>query len=108
MDTIWDILKVNENASVQEIRAAYSAAAQKCHPEERPEEFAGLQKAYKEAMKHARQGQRQESGDVKPAEIEETGDAASDSRTEPSTPLMDRLKEQEEEEHAAAGNTPAM
>lgn len=100
MDTIWNILGVHENASVEEIRTAYATAAQECHPEEKPQEFARLQKAYKEALKYARQSGIHGSEEMVTKE-EPVAQAVS-------TPLMDRLMEQETVEQEKSVNTPAM
>ena len=47
---IWSILQIEPTNSKREIRRAYAIQAQKCHPEEQPEEFAKLQEAYQCAL----------------------------------------------------------
>lgn len=50
---IWSILQIAPTDSKREIRRAYAAQAQKCHPEEQPEEFAKLQEAYQRALRYS-------------------------------------------------------
>lgn len=52
---IWSILQIEPTDSKREIRRAYAAQARKYHPEEQPEEFAGLQEAYQLALKYTEQ-----------------------------------------------------
>lgn len=50
----WSILGIEATANISEIKAAYAKKAKLVHPEEYPEEFQELQKAYKSAMKYAK------------------------------------------------------
>lgn len=50
---IWDILEIEPTTDIFTIKKAYAAAAKKCHPEEKPDEFRLLQNAYRIALKYA-------------------------------------------------------
>lgn len=52
---IWSVLQIAPTTSKREIRRAYAAQAQLCHPEEQPEEFAKLQEAYQLALRYTEQ-----------------------------------------------------
>ena len=52
---IWEILKTEKTTDVAVIKRAYAARAKECHPEEHPEEFKQLQRAYREAVAWARE-----------------------------------------------------
>lgn len=54
--TIWEQLKIPQTKDIGTIRSAYAARAKELHPEEHPEEFQELQKAYKAAVKYAKSG----------------------------------------------------
>jgi len=51
---IWEILGIAPTTDIAQIKAAYAAKAKLVHPEEHPEEFQVLQKAYKSAVKYAK------------------------------------------------------
>lgn len=51
---IWDILGISYTTDISEIKRAYAIRAKECHPEDHPEEFSRLQKAYKTAMQIAK------------------------------------------------------
>ena len=51
---IWEILGISYTADVNEIKRAYASRARDCHPEDHPEEFNRLQKAYKAALQIAK------------------------------------------------------
>ena len=51
---IWEILGISYTSDVNEIKRAYAARAKDCHPEDHPEEFNRLQKAYKTALQIAK------------------------------------------------------
>lgn len=53
--SIWDILGINCTTDIALIKSAYAKKAKEYHPEEFPEEFQKLQKAYKSAVKYAKQ-----------------------------------------------------
>ncbi len=55
--TIWESLGIHATKDTSIIKAAYAGKAKECHPEEQPEEFQQLQKAYKAAIKYAKSGQ---------------------------------------------------
>lgn len=52
---IWDILGIEYTQDVVAIRKAYMKKSKEIHPEEHPEEFMDLQKAYKQAVRMAKQ-----------------------------------------------------
>lgn len=54
--TIWEQLEISPTKDIAAIRSAYAARAKELHPEEHPEEFQELQKAYKAAVKYAKSG----------------------------------------------------
>ena len=51
---IWQILGISYTTDINEIKQAYARRAKECHPEEHPEEFNRLQKAYKSAVQIAK------------------------------------------------------
>lgn len=50
---IWDILGIPPTQDTKAIRRAYGTRSKVCHPEEQPEEFAQLRRAYEQALKEA-------------------------------------------------------
>lgn len=50
----WSVLGIEATTDISKIKAAYARKAKLVHPEEYPEEFQELQKAYKSAMKYAK------------------------------------------------------
>ena len=52
-ETIWDILGIPPTSDKRAIKKAYAAKCSACHPEEHPEEFDQLHKAYTAAVKIA-------------------------------------------------------
>lgn len=50
----WSILGIEATTDISKIKAAYAEKAKLVHPEEYPEEFQELQKAYKSAVKYAK------------------------------------------------------
>lgn len=55
MNSIYDILGVSPEASLREIKKAYSVLLKKCDQESEPERFQALRQAYELASAHARQ-----------------------------------------------------
>lgn len=51
---IWEILGIPYTTDIGEIKRAYASRAKDCHPEDHPEEFNRLQKAYKTALQIAK------------------------------------------------------
>ena len=49
--SIWEWLEIEPTGEISEIRAAYARQVKKYHPEDTPEEFEQLQKAYKSALR---------------------------------------------------------
>lgn len=81
--SIWEILGISYTTNVSEIKRAYASRARDCHPEDHPEEFNRLQKAYKaalqiaknrkayeKAMEEARKNVPEETGENTPEETE--------------------------------------
>lgn len=60
---LWDILGLEPTRDTGAIRRAYAAAAARYNPEEHPEEFLAVRRAYEEAMAYAR---GQEGADIPP------------------------------------------
>lgn len=52
---IWEILGIGYTNDIEAIRQAYMDRSKQVHPEEHPEEFMDLQRAYKEAVHIAKQ-----------------------------------------------------
>lgn len=52
--TIWEVLGISPTSDQKEIKRAYAKKCASCHPEEHPEEFDLLHKAYTAAMKAAK------------------------------------------------------
>lgn len=59
--SIWEWLEIEPTGEISEIRAAYARQVKKYHPEDTPEEFEQLQKAYKSALRQARAAKRTET-----------------------------------------------
>ena len=53
MSGFWKILELEPTGDVSAIRRAYAQKTRNCHPEENPEEFLELRKAYQAAMDFA-------------------------------------------------------
>lgn len=54
---MWRLLGIEPTTQLSEIKSAYADQAKKYHPEEYPEEFQRLRKAYKSAVQYAKQAQ---------------------------------------------------
>lgn len=54
-NNIWTILGIVPTTDIAVIKSAYATKAKEYHPEDHPEEFQELQKAYKSAVKYAKQ-----------------------------------------------------
>ncbi len=93
----WDILGIEKTTDLEEIKAAYAKEATKCHPEENPEQFLALQRAYKEATRYAKNA-GSEPQDTK----REQPDLCK------STYMMDRIEEAERQAYRESFHTPAM
>lgn len=95
MSESWKVLGIEPTSDKRAIRAAYSALAKKCHPEEDPQGFQLLHKAYQDAMAYAAIGcgraesaqkeeplvmkrgvrETEDAGEEKPPGVGETEDA---------------------------------
>lgn len=70
----WEILGIEQTTELTVIKKAYAALAAKYHPEENPEEFQRIRKAYKEAVSFAKKSyKKQETHDEK-GENSQTGE----------------------------------
>lgn len=56
MEGLWKILELEPTRDVSAIKRAYAQKTLTCHPEENPEGFLELRKAYQAAMDHAERG----------------------------------------------------
>ena len=65
----WFVLGIAPTADKAAIRAAYAKKTQTCHPEEDPEGFAELHKAYSEAMRYAREQARRAAEGLPPEPV---------------------------------------
>ena len=72
--SIWEWLEIEPTGEISEIRAAYARQVKKYHPEDTPEEFEQLQKAYKSALRQARAAKRMETVPQSVQEIAGTPD----------------------------------
>ncbi len=51
--TIWDILEISQTNNKKEIKRAYSKKAKLVHPEDNPNEFMELRRAYEQALQYS-------------------------------------------------------
>ena len=91
---IWQILGISYTTDINEIKQAYARRAKECHPEEHPEEFNRLQKAYKSAVQIAKSRKAYEKARE---EAEKKAAAASAQRVESAKEAGEALLEQIEE-----------
>lgn len=56
MESIWTILGLEPTRDISAIRRAYAERSRTCHPEEDPEGFLNLRKAYESALDYAESG----------------------------------------------------
>lgn len=94
---IWEKLGIEPTTDLSAIRAAYAARAKQCHPEENPEEFQALQKAYKIAAQYAKrkssvgsQGKTEIPGDSLPLWDFKTNAPVSPTKQADETPAQGR------------------
>lgn len=90
---IWQILGISYTTDINEIKQAYARRAKECHPEEHPEEFNRLQKAYKSAVQVAKSRKAyekaREEAEKKAAEASaQTVDSVKDVVEEPSEQIL--------------------
>ena len=77
--SIWEWLEIEPTGEISEIRAAYARQVKKYHPEDTPEEFEQLQKAYKSALRQARAAKRTETVPQLAAAMRQIGEAGKES-----------------------------
>ncbi len=88
---IWSILNIPPTKDIAKIKSAYAKQAKLYHPEEQPEEFKALQKAYKTALQSAKQKEKETSA-AKSAQM--------DGQTEESSAKSAQASMQSEDVHA--------
>lgn len=54
MKSVWEVLGIERTTDIKRIKQAYAAKAREWHPEEHPQEYQMLQKAYKSAIQAAK------------------------------------------------------
>lgn len=67
---IFGILGIDETRDEQVIRAAYHNLLKNTNPEDDPEGFKRLRKAYEEAVEYARQAEEEEDGEEEQSEVQ--------------------------------------
>lgn len=101
-NNIWTILGIAPTTDIAVIKSAYATKAKEYHPEDHPEEFQELQKAYKSAVKYAKQAK----SEVSPAEIpvvenpEQLEGLQEELQTEPQIKLQETLQKEPQEENS--------
>nr|WP_325230917.1 hypothetical protein [uncultured Oscillibacter sp.] len=73
METIWTALGLEPTKDVSAIKRAYAEKAKTCHPEENPEGFLQLRRAYQEALSFAGDGEKAPAPPPSPEEPEDQG-----------------------------------
>lgn len=63
---IWEILQIEPTTDQRAIKKAYAKRAKEVHPEEKPEEFSQLYKAYQNALSYVKMEEQQEMEDYNP------------------------------------------
>ena len=107
----WSILKIAPTTSKREIRKAYAAQAEMCHPEEQPEQFALLQEAYQIALKFQKQEvvwEIESENEADKEEIEDKLEALEEPKDESQGHLMAVWQESWKEEQNRRQNTGVM
>lgn len=61
MATIWDMLGITPTRDKRVIKKAYAARVKEIHPEEKPEEFQALYKAYQAALERVKNAEKREN-----------------------------------------------
>ena len=106
---IWEILGISYTADVSEIKRAYASRARDCHPEDHPEEFNRLQKAYKAALQIAKSRKAYERAmeEARKNALEETaGNAAGNALEETAENTLEEAERSTLEE--SAGQEPTV
>lgn len=86
MNEIWEVLGIAPTGDRRAIRAAYSAMAKQCHPEEDPQGFKLLHEAYQEAMAYAGKA-------VNAADFSGEGNVKGENRTAAKKEMLEKLPE---------------
>lgn len=112
---IWKILKIEETKDEIKIKEAYREAVKDCHPEEKPQEFVALQKAYKAALEFAKNGNVKKESisksstkikDVMKNDVED--DIKDDAKNKKNGALLKKLEDEEQKRIQESKNSPAM
>lgn len=69
MERIWDILQIDAEADVRDIKRAYARLSREIHPEEKPEEFQRLYEAYQKALQYVSYREKKKTGAAETASI---------------------------------------
>lgn len=101
---IWQILGISYTTDINEIKQAYARRAKECHPEEHPEEFNRLQKAYKSAVQIAKSRKAYEKARE---EAERKAGEVSEQAAEPAGEAVEEPSEQIAEPVVEAGEEPS-
>lgn len=78
MNGFWEILELEPTRDISAIRRAYAQKTLACHPEENPEGFLKLRKAYREAMDYAEGETGDFAGSIADAGVGGAGHAGAD------------------------------
>ena len=97
---IWNVLGIARTTDIRQIKGAYARQARQYHPEDHPEQFRLLQKAYKAALQYARNGGRTGTAHIQSGDLGREPEAHTqpmDCRTEPEARMQpaDRRPEPE-------------
>ena len=58
IENFWSVLQIEPTTDKKTIKSAYSTLSKVYHPEDNPEKFMELQKAYKSAIAYAKRHKR--------------------------------------------------
>lgn len=102
MDNIWTVLGLEPTRDVSAIRRAYAQKTKTCHPEENPQDFLKLRKAYQAALAYAEKetgsfaGSAADKADMGEAAAQEPDVKKSDAGEDEGWTLLDKLKQEDE------------
>lgn len=110
---LWGLLGIEETADKNEIRRAFARQSKKCHPEDDPEGFAELRRAYKLAIKLAEYRDQEpyfENGETVEAEEKAAREQLSEEEPPREEPLdfsqQEYIPPEPEEKEEAPGEEP--
>ena len=64
IENFWSVLQIEPTTDKKTIKSAYSTLSKVYHPEDNPEKFMELQKAYKEARAYAKRHKKDVENDL--------------------------------------------